>query len=249
MAHIHYKKSKLQNHADFLLTAAICLFLPSAFLVPFFILHAMHHQLNYVGLVMVLLSFPAGYLFNKQFVIRYGLRGEKKTLQLLKQLSDDFHVFNNVYISSEKGNAEIDILVLSPDGCLAIEVKNHVGEISGYIDDRFWKQTKTGKYGRKYIHELYNPTKQVKKQVFKLSFYLKEIGKSVWIQPVVYFANPSATNRIRVPFVHNNQTSVPVFFSEKNLIDYIEKYKKTKSKISDAQIKTLADVLGDRKIR
>jgi len=58
---------------------------------------------------------------------RRGRKGEGKILYKLKELSDEYSVFQDVKINSNAGN--IDFVVVGPGGVYALEVKSHSGKI------------------------------------------------------------------------------------------------------------------------
>ncbi|NGY88025.1 NERD domain-containing protein [Bacillus megaterium] len=98
-----------------------------------------------------------------------------------------------------------------------MEVKNHTGVITGKPDDKRWVQFKETKLGGKYANPFYNPTKQVKTHVYRLSGVLKEVGYSYWIQGMVYFVNPLVEVK-----AYSNQ--IPVLTLNKSFKSFLDEY-------------------------
>ncbi|MFP7487250.1 nuclease-related domain-containing protein [Priestia filamentosa] len=145
-----------------------------------------YYGFGYLGFVCLM----TGYLGRKLKINLNGLSGENKALKLVKSLPPDYTVFSNVTLLYEEQESETDLIIVGKKGVFLIEVKNHIGVITGKGDDKRWIQFKETKLGGKYANPFYNPTKQVKTHVFRLSGVLKEAGYPYWIQGIVYFVNP-----------------------------------------------------------
>lgn len=92
-----------------------------------------------------------------------GKLGEKKVTSILNGLSDEYTIFNNVYLNENGRDNQIDHVVLSPYGIFVIETKNYKGWIYGGENAQYWTQNI---YGRKY--QLYNPILQNNAHVIAL---------------------------------------------------------------------------------
>lgn len=159
----------------------------------------------------------AGYLGRKVKINLNGLSGESRALKLVRNLPPDYTVFSNVTLSFEEQESETDLIVVGHKGVFLIEVKNHNGVITGKPDDKRWVQFKETKLGGKYANPFYNPTKQVKTHVYRLSGILKEAGYPYWIQGVVYFVNPTVE-------VNAFSNQIPVLTLDKTFKNFLEEY-------------------------
>lgn len=198
-------------------------------LVSFFIFVLMdtlkimqYYGFGYLGFVCLM----TGYFGRKIKINLNGLTGEKRALEIVRNLPPDYTVFSNVTLLFEEQESETDLIIVGQKGVFLIEVKNHNGVITGKPDDKRWVQFKETKLGGKYANPFYNPTKQVKTHVYRLSGVLKEAGYPYWIQGMVYFVNPSVE-------VKAFSSHIPVLTLEKTfksfLMDYEPKREITKS--------------------
>ena len=81
---------------------------------------------------------------------------------------------------------ELDNVIINENGVFIIEVKNWTGKIIGNENDFKWK-----KYSG-YWKAIKNPIKQVKRQIYILSSFLKSYGINVWIEGYVIFVNDNS---------------------------------------------------------
>ena len=154
-------------------------------------------------------------------VIEAGARGEDAALAWLSKLPDTFTIFNQVDVPSEQsrtGVVEADMVVAGPEALFVIEVKHNNGEIDCDESQPQWAVTKTGRGGGRYGKEMRNPVRQVKKQVWLLSEYLKTRKAKRWIQPIVLFTHPD------VSLQRPSDLSVPVLTGPE-LVDYIRNFR------------------------
>lgn len=114
-------------------------------------------------------------------------KGEIK--QILR--SDDV-LINNICLNINGKETEIDNLIINKNGIFIIEVKNYNGTLYGDIDDFEWKKRKVSPGGNVFTKEVKNPIKQMKRQTYLLSQYLKENGIRIWISPFAYFINDNS---------------------------------------------------------
>ena len=122
-------------------------------------------------------------------ILKAGIAGEEKALNMLKKLPDAWHVFNNLVIPYGEGRkSETDLICAGPGGLYVIEVKNFKGALSGDWGDYNLIHTKTGPEPKE--EEVYNPIKQVATHRFALKMYLKEKGVAAPnIHTMVFFAD------------------------------------------------------------
>lgn len=135
---------------------------------------------------------------------RAGAQGEDQALkQLAKALPNQYHLFNNVVVTYEGGRSETDLIVVGPGGVTVVEVKNYSGELQGKAGDNRLTHIKTGG-----TESVYNPLRQVATHVHRVSGYLRQNHRGVWVQGAVYFVNP----RLKVKLSGRSET--PWFTSD-----------------------------------
>lgn len=124
---------------------------------------------------------------------RLGQIGEDKIADALQEYLDGTcHIFRNYHVNDKKD--DIDVVLLSPWGVFAIEIKNWNGvfELSG---TDFRKRV-----GKKFISvkDKRNPVKQVRGNAFDLQRLLEPIFVSnnckPWIEPILMWANQDVTS-------------------------------------------------------
>ena len=99
---------------------------------------------------------------------RLGRRGERNVNFNLHFLSDEYHLFDDVYIYFNDKSVQIDHIVVSKYGIFVIETKNMKGWIFGTDTSEYWTKNM---YGKKY--KFYNPVKQNYSHVKALQIMLK----------------------------------------------------------------------------
>ncbi|MCX7981505.1 MAG: NERD domain-containing protein [Syntrophales bacterium] len=156
---------------------------------------------------------------NVGMIKRAGAKGEDSTLNVLATLPNSYVILNQIELPNpedKKKFTEIDFIVIGPNGIIIIEVKNNKGRIVGSEEERQWTIYKIGRGGSPYTSTMRNPIKQIKRQIWVLSKFLKEQGHEVWIDGVVYFSNPDSD----VEF--SGTPSVPIFIvNHGGLTNYI----------------------------
>lgn len=167
----------------------------------------------YLGFVCLM----TGYWSKKTKINFNGLEGEKQALSIAKNLSSDYIVFSNVTLMYEEQESETDLIIVGPKGVFLIEVKNHKGVITGKPDDKRWAQFKETSSHGKYVNPFYNPTKQVKTHVYRLSSILKEKGYMHWVQGIVFFVNPEVEVKAYSP-------KIPILTVKNSFEMFIEEY-------------------------
>lgn len=114
---------------------------------------------------------------------RAGKYGEFKASEYIKSvLKEGDTLLNNIEIEYDGKPCECDDIVINKYGVFIIEVKYYEGEIEGNIDDYEWTKIKVTDAGNVYEKTVSNPIKQVNRQVYILSNYLKDNGIFVWIE-------------------------------------------------------------------
>ncbi|MBR5216430.1 MAG: NERD domain-containing protein [Bacteroidales bacterium] len=135
------------------------------------------------GLLMVILIIYVVFSFNRAKII--GKKGELNVNFNLHFLSNEYHLFDDVYIYLNDKSIQIDHIVVSKYGVFVIETKNIKGWILGGDNSEYWTKNV---YGKKY--KFYNPVKQNYSHVKALQILLK-ISRDKFI-PIVAFL-PQAT--------------------------------------------------------
>ncbi len=161
-------------------------------LILFIISKIATHVSSYVFLIIIIIVILFLKPFNKLITQSYkkpekiadqfyrGGKGENVILSVLKELSSDYNVVQDLNISNH-GN--IDFVVLGPSGIFAVEVKSHYGDIG------FDGQSLTNN-GKKFEKDF---LKQAKREAVELNKYLKEVlNKDFFVQPMVVFSSKVA---------------------------------------------------------
>lgn len=115
-----------------------------------------------------------------------GKRGEAYIHNVLMQLSDEYTIIDDVILPTEHGTTQIDHVVVSKYGIIAIETKNYRGEIYGDDNRKEWTQMiKTYTYVTK--NHFYNPVKQSIGHAIQIKNMMANYPH-VPVTPVVVFA-------------------------------------------------------------
>lgn len=132
-------------------------------------------------------------IFTKHEIKKAGKKGETNFNILVRKVlkENDIHL-NNIILSTNGKEIEIDNIIINENGIFIIEVKNYKGKLYGDVDDYKWIKRKISPGGEVFKKEVYNPIKQVKTQTYHLSQYLKNNNIWIWIEPYVYFANDNS---------------------------------------------------------
>lgn len=148
----------------------------------------------FVIIALIVLLFLATRLFRKKREQREiksaGNKGEAYFNNMLKSiLRNDDVLIRNVCLQVNGKEAEIDSLIINNNGIFIVEVKNYNGRLYGDIDDFEWTKEKVSPGGNVFYKQVKNPIKQVKRQTYKLSQFLKENNIRIWISGYAYFIN------------------------------------------------------------
>ena len=96
----------------------------------------------------------------KSFILIRGNLGEKRVLNKLKELPNEYMILNDITVKIDDKEAQIDHLLISPWGIWSVETKSHLGWIYGKEKDRNWTQKKKSESGKIYSKQFYNPVTQ-----------------------------------------------------------------------------------------
>lgn len=155
-----------------------------------------------------------------------GAEGEEKVFRYLREiLPSEYYILNDMKIPNME-RANIDHIVIGPNGIFIIETKNYSGKVT--IKDK-----KIHIRGKLYQKDI---IKQVWHQTFSLRDFLKRItGRSrLKIQPVVVFSNAYVANPGEVSGVQ----IIPLSFLKKYLLT-----KKSSIILTDDLNKRLFEIL------
>ncbi len=155
----------------------------------------------------------------QMLLFKHGLKGEAATTAVLRGLPGWYYLCPDVTIQTGSARAQMDHVVVGPNGVFVVETKNHVGVISGDDEDYKLLQTKkndSGGCGRRF----YSPMRQVTTHANVMTRYLKELGFQVKAQGIVYFSHPKTKVRV-------HSFEIPVFSARKGgkrkLLRYIKR--------------------------
>lgn len=186
---------------------------------------------------IVLCGFAYIILSRKYNIIYSGLKGEKLLSRIAKKHKNDYNIFLNLPIRYKRNRSEIDMLMVSENGILIVEVKNHSGTLVGSDKDEMWCQYKHYKDGHSTESEMKNPIKQISRQREILKNILRSHGYDVWIDGVVYFSNPMVRLKLGLSGANSNVVS-----GAKELDKFIYDYKPAK-KIKKADVDEIVSIL------
>jgi len=142
--------------------------------------------------------------YQKQHVwrnqLRAGLEGQQMLPEYLDTLPDDYVLINNVQLPGLA--ADVDHILVGPNGVFVIETKHHRGIISSR--NGRWYQAKVSRSGWLQPEEEFkSPTRQVRRNVNRLRRYLDRHAATLcqavqlWMEPVVVFTHPET--RLQIP--------------------------------------------------
>lgn len=172
-----FRQSSLQNLPIIIITLALCCLVIKFLLMPFVKKHVDDKYTEYDRQI-------AGY--------RRGLLGENRVTEALREALDgDSHLFRNVKLPNRK--TDIDMVLVTPQGIYALEIKDWQGEyeVDGdkwlKKDKDAWKNFYPRKGGKNSKGKL-SPVAQAKEnaKVLNASFLKKQLGlKKLWVKPVI----------------------------------------------------------------
>lgn len=203
------------------------------------------HTFNPMFIVPCFLGFGGGGIFaglnsQKYEQLKSGVEGKESTTQVLATLPDCYSVVSNVQVIYDGRTANIDNVVVGPNGVFVVTAKNHNGIIEGRYSDNKLSQEKMGRGGTVYTKYFYNPIKLVGTHVYLLSQVLRGSGIDVWIQGMVYFSNPETS--VDVEF----ERRTPVFASrhrgDEKMCSYITGYAGS-NMLTEADINNIVNIL------
>ena len=128
----------------------------------------MQSFLSILPLVIIIGLFFLGWWYSSPK--QKGKRGEQRVNDILSHLPKEYHILCDIVLKTKKGTTQIDHIVVSKYGIIAIETKNYRGNIYGDDNRKEWMQlivtkvTFAKKWWKTYTYvtkkHFYNPVKQ-----------------------------------------------------------------------------------------
>ena len=117
-----------------------------------------------------------------------GTNSERSlVLRLLKKEFPSVTIFHDLIIKKNNNEfSQIDLVLVTSEGIIVIEVKDYSGWIYGSGNNTNW--TKVLSYGRK-KYKFYNPIKQNKSHITELRKTLKQFEKIPFFSVIVFFCD------------------------------------------------------------
>lgn len=157
----------------------------------------------------------------QMLILKHGIEGEIATTVALKGLPRRYYVCPDVTISGDGHSAQMDHVVVGPNGVFVVETKNHIGKIYGDDNDYALLQKKKTVSGSRYAKRFYSPIKQVTTHTRVLGRVLEQNGYKIPVQGVVYFSHPQTKVKVY-------SEEIPVFSArrggKRKLRSYIKRY-------------------------
>lgn len=144
-----------------------------------------------------------------------GFQGEYQLFEALKAMNPEFKLVPNVYIPSEFGVTEIDMVLIHNSGIYIFENKNYQGRIKGAEKDRTWKQ----ELGEQ-KNEFFSPIIQNRGHVIAIMKYLKKRDFTSFIPHYSVIVFPNET-KVEIGIVYDKYTNVTNFKGLPVIIDYL----------------------------
>lgn len=187
-----------------------------------------------------------------------GRQGENEVSKQLKSLDRKrFKRIDNMLIKFKKGGStQLDHVLVTPGGIIAIETKNFNGQIIGDIKQRNWTQVNNNGRNSK-RHEFYSPVMQNDGHVKAINYILSR-KHDVPVYSMIAFSPKADLSKIRgsrrdlriVDFENMNREVLNI--SKKRVMDdsqIKEVYKLLKSEDSSGIIEDMKHVQNVKKMR
>ena len=197
-----------------------------------------------IGFVLALpilsfcLFFFAKTRYNQLSIFAAGIRGEKLTLDILKELDNEHWIVTDKKLTYKGQTSELDFVVIGPTGVCIVECKHLSGKILADPDAKYWTRTKISHSGVERTKNFYSPVKQVNTHLYRLKKLLQEEGISVNLDCAVFFSDSES----QVKFTQKS-VDTPVFWGEKGkdmLLSYI---RKVRNRLTPQEVLKIAEVL------
>ncbi len=244
MARIYKKDDSLKNKYRFYSRFVViggCLFAAGflSIIINFIVAQVMA-PLFIIGFICCFLGVVTISLFGgKASSLKVGLRGESDTAKLIERLPESYVGIQNVVVTFDGKQSELDMIVVGPGGVFVIEAKSRNGRIVGNYDSRYWTQHKVGRGGTPYSSDFYSPIKQVGTHVYRLANFLRLNGIRVTVEGAVYFSGAEEGF-----YISGTPGRIPVFTSTPEGINRLYGYITSESsKLSPQNVKSICELL------
>ena len=162
---------------------------------------------------------------------RAGRIGESIATAVIQEiLREDDVLLTNVEICVQDRQTELDNVIVNGNGAFVIEVKNWSGALSGTEDDYEWIESKMTPGGYFYQKKLKNPIRQIKRQIYILSQFLKQNEIHVWVNGYVFFVQYNSP--IESQYILKTQQDIDIAI-----------HGNIGNALTDAEIKKIKDLL------
>ncbi len=124
--------------------------------------------------------------------VQWGVQGEREMNRVLEETLDKTHyVINDFVVRSGRKSAQVDHVIISPNGIFAIETKNWGGHVEGDENEDQW--TQQSRSGLTPLARS-NPIRQARRHVEFIEAKLRQSGIT-WpdVRGLVVFTSPKAT--------------------------------------------------------
>ena len=188
MAIIKSKERSVHKKRNRLISDSIIAYLFSTFIPILGIIEFKYMYMIQLGILTFIICFIQFTLF-KIKILNKGIKGEKQIYKILKKLSNEYNIYNDITLWDGHKGVQIDHLILSSYGILNIETKNMTGEIIGDEDEENWIQKKFGRGSSEYLNKFKNPCIQGKEHERVLRSFLKNNGikEEIYIKSIIVF--------------------------------------------------------------
>lgn len=144
-------------------------------------------------IVLFIMLLVGSELYTESSKRKAGRDGEEYATQIIRQAMNEKDILlTNISVSYGDNKTELDEVIVNSRGVFIVEVKNYSGTLYGTIEDFEWCKRKTSRGGNCYEKIVRNPIKQVNRQVYILSNYLRTQGVQVWVEGYVFFVNDNS---------------------------------------------------------
>lgn len=136
-----------------------------------------------------------------------GKAGEKYASRVIRSvLRGGDRLYTNVAVSYDGKPTELDNVIVNKNGVFIIEVKYYSGRLYGKEDDFEWSKRHKSRGGNVYVKKVKNPVKQVGRQVYILSHYLRASDADVWVDGYAIILGAKSPVKSRV--ILNNTRAI-----------------------------------------
>ncbi len=171
-------------------------------------------------------------------ILAAGIRGEKLTLDTLKELDSEHWIVTDKTITYKGQSSELDFVVIGPTGVCIVECKHLTGKILADPEEKYWNRVKVSHSGVERTKNFYSPVKQVNTHLYRLKKILQEEGISVHLDSAVFFSDPESQVRFR-----DKQTDTPVFWGEKGRDMLLSFIRKPRNPLTPQEVLKITEIL------